>query len=259
LFRSKGIEPILIKGPAAGLHYPVDNPRDSIDIDLAVSAEDYDSAAAIVKSQETAGLAIDLHNELRRLDTRPWAELFRDSKLVQMGGVDVRILRPEDHLRVLIVHWLTNGAGDADRLWDVYYLIDDLADTLSWDAVFRPISPIRQRWIACTIGLAHIKLGLNIDSLPDEYGAHRIPSWFSRFVEAEWSKEISNKPLHLTLNEPSQFFRQLGSRLRMNPVEAMVRMEGSIDSRIRVHYRIGSFAVRAVESAKRIGEYLLRH
>lgn len=258
LFRSNGIEPILIKGPAAALYYPADNPRNSIDIDLAVSSEEYETAWALSRSPEAAGIAIDIHKEMRHLDTRPWTELFSDSTIVQMAGVDVRILRPEDHLRVLIVHWLTNGADDPDRLWDFYYLIDTLASELSWDAVFKPVSPVRQRWIACSIGLVHATLGLSIDSLPEEYGAGRIPSWFSRFVEAEWARERSNKPLHLTLNDPSQFFRQLHSRLRMNPVSAMVHMEASIDSPIRLHYRLASFTLRAVESVKRMGEYLFR-
>ena len=43
-FRDQHIEPILIKGWAASRNYPESVPRFSADVDLAVSANDYESA-----------------------------------------------------------------------------------------------------------------------------------------------------------------------------------------------------------------------
>ena len=76
IFRQHGIEPILIKGLAAVQFYPPSVARESIDMDLAVSGNDFEAAAAICRSSEAAGLAIDLHRELRHLDTLPWDDLF---------------------------------------------------------------------------------------------------------------------------------------------------------------------------------------
>src|SRR5439155_3001956 len=76
LFRARNIEPILINGWAAAQAYPEEIFRDSIDIDLAVPSADFKSASAICRSAAADGLAIDLHRELRHLDTVKWADLF---------------------------------------------------------------------------------------------------------------------------------------------------------------------------------------
>src|SRR5690348_8683732 len=107
--RANGIEPILIKGWAAGLSYPEGEPRQFTDIDLAVSASDYERARLLLISGKLTGVNVDLHNELRHLDTLPWDDLFANSQLVNLDDTPIRILRPEDHLRLLCVHWLTDG------------------------------------------------------------------------------------------------------------------------------------------------------
>src|SRR6476661_2724601 len=72
LFRTNGIEPIVIKGVAAARYYPPDLPRVSIDVDLAVGEDSFAAASRICESKEAAGLAIDLHKGLRHLDPLPW-------------------------------------------------------------------------------------------------------------------------------------------------------------------------------------------
>jgi hypothetical protein len=257
LFRSYGIEPILIKGPAAGIFYPRSDPRSSIDLDFAVAGVDHDAALDLSRSREAAGLAIDVHNELRHLDTRPWEELFADSKTISMGGQEVRVLRPEDHLRVLAVHWLNDGAGNKDRLWDIYFLVANRPRDFDWEAVFEPVSRKRQRWIASAIGLANQFLGLDISDVPSKYGVQQVPSWLLSFVEKEWRRSVRTKPLHTTLNSPASFVEQFFARLRMNPVWATIHMEGNIDAPTRLHYRIGSAILRLPPSAGRIVRSLL--
>jgi hypothetical protein len=257
LFRTHGIEPILIKGPAAGIFYPRSNPRNSIDLDLAVSGVDYKAALELSRSKKAAGLAIDVHNELRHLDTRPWEELFADSQACEMGGQTVRVLRAEDHLRVLAVHWLNDGAGDKDRLWDIYFLIANRPADFDWEAVFEPVSPKRQRWIAAAIGLANQFLGLDISDVPAKYRVQQVPSWLSAFVEKEWKRSVRTKPLHTTLKSPGTFIEQFAARLRMNPVWATIHMEGSFDAPTRLHYRIGSALLRIPPSLSRICNALI--
>lgn len=252
LFREAGIEPILIKGPAAGIYYPKDDPRNSIDLDLAVSDAEFDRALALSRSSAAAGLAIDVHKALRHLDTKPWDDVFEDSQMVPMGGVDVRIPKHEDHLRILAVHWLNDGASDRDRLWDIFYIAQNRFAPLDWDSVFSPVTPNRQRWIACTIGLAHRYLQLDISSIPSKYRVADLPRWLTAFVEKEWERKVITRPLHTNLKDPSEFIEQLKARLRMNPVWATVHMEGSLDAPIRAHYRIGSAVSRIPASALRI-------
>ena len=108
LFRKHSIEPILIKGLAAAQWYPDATMRLSTDADLAVSDNDYQRAEDLRRSI-AANLTIDLHRELRHLDTVAWDDLFAHSRHMDIDGVKIRVLRSEDHLRVLIVHWLTDG------------------------------------------------------------------------------------------------------------------------------------------------------
>lgn len=258
LFRRAGIEPVLIKGPAAGIYYPEDDPRNSIDLDLAVPEADYDRALALSRSPAAAGLAIDVHKGLRHLDTKPWDDVFGDSQMVPMGGVDVRIPKSEDHLRILAVHWLNDGASDKDRLWDIFYIVQNSFAPLDWDSVFSPVSAKRQRWIACTIGLAHRYLDLDITSIPSNYRVNELPAWLTTFVEQEWERKVVTRPLHTNLRDLPEFSRQLKERLRMNPVWATVHMEGSMDAPFRAHYRIGSMISRIPASALRIFGGLLK-
>src|SRR5262245_52556912 len=100
-FRSVGIEPILIKGWAAARNYPATHLRRSGDIDLAVAPDSFMRAEGLVRSTEVGKLFIDLHQGLRALDSSPWRDTFARSVLVDLDGTEVRILAPEDHLRLL--------------------------------------------------------------------------------------------------------------------------------------------------------------
>ena len=106
-FRARRVEPILIKGWAGARNYPEGVPRFSAGGEIAVSLSDYGTALGMIKAHEITG--VDLHRELRHLDTVSWDVLFSNSHLVDLDGEEIRILSPEDHLRVLCVHWLTNG------------------------------------------------------------------------------------------------------------------------------------------------------
>ena len=75
LFRDNGIEPVLIKGLAAAKFYPENIYRPSIDMDMAVSKADYAKASTLLQNLAADGLAIDLHRELRHLDSAEWKDL----------------------------------------------------------------------------------------------------------------------------------------------------------------------------------------
>ena len=100
-FRARNIEPILIKGWASSRNYPESVPRFSADVDLAVSAHDYESAKRISSGPDAQVLGIDLHRELRHLDTLSWDDLFSNSEMVGLDGESIRGLSPVNHLRVL--------------------------------------------------------------------------------------------------------------------------------------------------------------
>ena len=252
LFRAKGIEPILIKGLAAGRFYPEAKARPATDMDLAVSAADYDAGTAIAVSAAPEGLAIDLHRELRHFDTVGWDDLFANSRLLPVDGGEVRVLRPEDHLRVLCVHWLTNRGEDRERLWDIYYAVANRPADFDWDRFLNVVSPHRRRWMVCTIGLAHRFLGLELEDTPIGDEARDLPAWLVEAVTREWASEVKLEPLELVIRDRRKLLQQLRKRLRPNPIWATVQMEGSFDARTRVFYQVGNFVRRMIPSYRRV-------
>lgn len=244
LFRSNSIEPVLIKGWASALYYPTNRIRETSDIDLAFAAADYEPAFKLNRSETPKGLPIDLHCELRHLDSLKWKDLFVNSKLVDLDGTKIRVLRPEDHLRVLAVHWLTDGGWFRDRLWDIFYAVDNRDDDFDWNRCLNVVGARRRRWVICVIGLTNKYFGLYIDDLPFAHEAKDLPLWLVKAVEREWASEVRLLPLTKFLSEPKQFYKQVKKRLRPNPIHATIDMEGSFDAKTRMHYQIGTIIKR---------------
>ena len=257
LFRRHNIEPILIKGLAAGRFYPGDRPRLSIDLDLAVSAADYQAASAVAASEAANGLAIDLHRDLRHFDTVPWDDLFENSIVLDLEGGTVRVLRPEDHLRVLCLHWLTDGGSNKDRLWDIFYSIENRSAEFDWERFLGVVSLRRRRWLTSTVGLAHRYLGLDLTGTPISEEAEDIPPWVVKTVEREWAAKNKAIPLETAIFDPKTLAIQIAKRFRPNPIWATVQMEGSFDARTRVFYQIANAVSRIVPSYRRVSETIL--
>ena len=166
LLRSFGIEPIIFKGWAIARQYPIDQPRHSIDIDLSVEPKLYQKARRLLKRERPP--FCDLHRGFRHLDTLDWRDLYRNSQTFEIEKTKIRLLRPEDHLRVLCVHWLTDGGEYKHRLWDIFYLVQNNRRQFDWDRCLDTVSARRRRWIICVIGLAHKYLGLDLSDTPFE-------------------------------------------------------------------------------------------
>ena len=256
LFRDEGVEPILIKGLAAARYYPESVFRDAIDMDLAVAAADFETSARVVSSTAANGLAIDLHRELRHLDTVPWSDLFDNSELLEMETGCVRILRPEDHLRVLCVHWLTDGGANKDRLWDIYYAVANRSDNFDWNRFLNIVDQKRQQWLISTLGVAQRFLGLDLSDTPIKNAADQLPAWLVRTIEREWASDTPYWPLFSSLHDRSLFLKQLGKRIPPNPITATVLLNGSFDAQTRVFYQIGTVLQRLGPSLLNISKAL---
>ncbi len=254
LFRANGIEPILIKGWAAARNYPADAPRHFTDIDLAVSKDDLARAKEALASVTTSPLDVDLHNELRHLDTKPWAAVVKDSQLIDLDGCPVRIPSPEDHLRIMAVHWLNDGGESKYRLWDIYYAVANRPAGFDWDSCLGSVSSYRRDWVVAAIGLAHRYLDLAIDDLPFADEARDLPVWLTRTVEREWKMGVLHRSLHTCLNDPKEFYRQLRKRVPPNPIQATIECEGDLRNGSRLRYQIRCMSKRALPSIRGVGQ-----
>lgn len=251
LFRINKIEPILIKGWAVARFYPPENPRAFADIDLCVALEDFENAKKILETEKAKRLNIDLHCGLRHLDTLDWDELFKNSILIKVDEILVRILRPEDHLRVLCVHWLTDSGARKERLLDVFYTFNNSED-FDWERCLYSVSEVRRRWIVCTIGLLEKYFSVSLANTPFASEKIHIPKWLTDTCEKEWKANTPLKPLQQCLANPREFFKQLNKRFPPNPIQATIESEGSFDSNSRVFYQFNNFLQRIFPSFNRI-------
>ena len=250
--RQEGIEPILIKGWAAARNYPDGQTRFLGDIDLAVRADVYDKSVRLVYDQADPITGVDLHRELRTLDTLDWETLFTRSHLVPLENEDIRILAPEDHLRVMCVHWLIDGGESKDRLWDIYYAVENRPADFDWSKCLDVTPAHRRGWIIATIGLAHRYLGLGIDDLPFAADAKHLPRWLTRCVERGWRSDVPMQPLQNTLGDADSLLREVKKRLPPNPIQATVDCEGVFDDRSRIPYQARDFFIRIRPAIPRV-------
>ena len=237
MFRSAGIEPVLLKGWAASRFYPSSHSRRPGDIDLAVDPLDFRRALDALEDAKL-GYLVDLHCGLRDLDSIPWEDLFDNSVLVPFNGTEIRVLCPEDHLRLLATHWLLDGGRYRDKLWDIYYAVENRGEGFNWKRCLEIVQPHRRRWVICAIAAAHKYLDLNIGDLPFAQGARTLPAWIARCIEVEWKRADDLEPVLASVHDKKLLARQIFRRIPPNPIRATIEGNGDLYGSWRWWYQI---------------------
>ena len=256
-FEDAGFAPILIKGWAAAKLYPKPYVRSFTDVDLIVSPDCYDDALKFSFGLKNH-LPVDLHCGARHLDKLSFEELFSDSLLVDCGRTKIRVPRHEDHLRILCVHWLTDGGADRERLWDIYYGVVNRPEDFDWVRFLDAAGARRRRWLICALGLTEKYLGLDLSGSPVGKETQDLPVWLVRAVEREWASGVRLLPLNFFLNDKKLLWKQIKKRLPPNPIQATIDLEGDFDDKPRIGYQLRDIFLRIKPSVKRIGQTLRR-
>lgn len=242
-FVEAGFKPILIKGWAAAQLYPEPAERQYTDVDLLIAPEDFESAEDFL-AKTPMDIAVDLHKGARHLDSPAFDDLYANSVAYKCETAAIRVLRQEDHLRVLCIHWLNDGGADKERLRDIYYGIENRSEQFDWKRFLEPISGKRRRWIVCAVGLAHKYLGLNIDDIPCADEAKNLPVWLTKAVEKEWQSEVRLTPLLHVRHDKAKLWQQIKKRIPPNPIQATIEMEGDFDRVPRIFYQFADVFFR---------------
>ena len=248
-FRSAGIEPVLVKGWAIARLYPEPGLRPYTDIDLCVRPRDYANALATQKSLEDREFWIDIHRGFSKLDALSEDELYARSQLVRVDDVDVRILCPEDHLRVLCVHLLRHGALRPLWLCDIAVALESRAADFDWD---RCLGDDRRHadWVACTVALAHLVLGVPIDDTPVAKRATNLPRWLVPSLLRQWDAPYPpdryHAPMEIYLRHPKGLLNGLRKRWP-NPIEATSSVNGPFNEWPRFPFQVGNCILRATK------------
>ena len=185
--RSAGVEPLLVKGRAIARHYPEVGLRPYSDIDLIVRLDELDRAREALAIGLPAGLPIDLHAGTVPPDSHSFEDLTARAEETPVGGTTVRVLGPEDHLRVLSLHALRHDVCRPIWLCDLALALDVRSSAFDWT---RCLGEDRQvvDWVACALGLAHRLLGAAVDGTPAEARAADLPSWLIPAVLRRWTR-----------------------------------------------------------------------
>jgi len=258
LLRSVGVEPVLVKGWAAARLYPEPGLRPSGDIDLCVHPAQYDRAEAALNDWTDHQFSLDLHKGFATLDQESADILYRRSQLLKLGDVSIRVLAPEDHVRVLCMHFLRHGAFRPLWLCDIAAAVEVRPSGFDWDLC---LGPDRRRadWVACAIGLAHRLLGAFVHDTPVRPRAELLPKWLTPAVLKQW--DAPNTMHHGVLRhraamvrylrDPSGLLTDLRNRWP-NPIEATVSVGGPFNESPRMLFQIGDCIARTARFVRRL-------
>ena len=140
-------------------------------------------------------------------------------------------------MRLLCVHWLLDGGRFKEKLWDIYFAVDNRPKDFDWDRCLKAGGENRRRWIVCSIGLAHRYYNLNIDDLPFSDELREIPSWIISCIEREWRREPL-EPILTSLHDKGLLLRQIIRRIPPNPIRATIEAEGDLYGARRGLYQV---------------------
>jgi hypothetical protein len=249
--REAGLDPVLAKGWAAARLYPEEGLRPYCDLDLYLSPEEFEVAARLGPRLAEIGCPVDLHRGFGRLRDVSEEALLARSRLVPLEGLEVRVLGPEDHLRLLSLHMLGHGA------WRPLWLVDlavavESPPALDWDRLLsgsaRPVE-----WVASALLLARELLGARLKDAPSRLREKRLPSWLLPTVLRAWGQITRETPQGARRPLSDSLFREgLFHALRVrwpNPIEATIGVGGPFNELPRLPFQIGECLSRSARFA----------
>ena len=262
LLRSRGIEPILIKGWSIARLYPEKGMRPYDDTDLVIRRDQYSIAQTIVQQQRSTEFTVDLHNGLEEYGDDSEVDFFTRSRLVKLGEAGIRVPSPEDSLRLLCLHFLRHGAFRPLWLCDVAVAVESRPADFDWDRCFGRKKRVAD-WIACTIGLAHKLLGARVDDTPVKRRAESLPSWLIPVVLKQWEKPFARDhgvarhraSMATYVRRPLSALGDIRTRWP-NAIEATVHVGAPFNELPRLPFQIGECVSRAVKFVARFPEAL---
>jgi hypothetical protein len=261
--QSAGVEPILIKGWAVARLYLEPGLRPYGDYDIVVRPEQHAAAVSALANVSIEECYVDLHEGVGRMTDQPLQALYARSQIVRLGDVDIRILGPEDHLVLLVRHFLRHNAWRPLWLCDIAAALESRPAEFDWD---RCLGGSRRRadWIACTLGLAHQLLDARVDDTPVASRAQHLPTWFVPAVLRQWDRCTRHgnggsvvRYVASHWRNPKQILEEARVRWDM-PVAATVALGGPFDEMPRLPFQLGLALAHIPEWCREMGGYLRR-
>lgn len=252
--RSQGLEPLMGKGWVIARQYPEPGLRPFGDIDLYVRTEEFARYKNALQQPGAKSWVVDLHNGAAELNDRSFDDLYAHSRILTLNGVAARTFGPEDHLRLLCLHFLREGAMRPLWLCDIAVAVNTLPADFDWD-YFLSADQRRADWTICTIGLAHHLLGVRIEGLPIARRAMNLPRWLVPTTLKVWGEgkvpHGRRKLMAAFLRNPAGVVAALRERWP-NAIEATVGTKGPFNNWPRLPFQLGECILRTTAFARQM-------
>jgi hypothetical protein len=251
LMQAAGLDPIVIKGWATARPYPESGLRPYGDIDLCLPAEQLDRAAAVLEAADGSCGEVDLHAGVPDLADRTWSAVYGRSQRALLGSTPVRVLSPEDHLRLLCLHQVRHGMWRPMWLYDVRAALESTPD-FDWTCCLSGDAK-ETCWVLRVVGLAQRLLGAQVrDRRIAREAAQAVPPWMVETVLWRWGSGRDRKPFAHYLRHPADAARGL-LHDGLNPIKAAYRLGMCPRSRsLMLPVQAAAFLARAVEIPRRL-------
>jgi hypothetical protein len=175
--------------------------------------------------------------------------------VLKLGEMDVRVLAPEDHLRVLCLHLLRHGAFRPLWLCDIGAAVENRPAGFDWDLCLGA-NPKRANWVACSVGLAHRLLGADLAGTPVSTRAQNLPRWLVPAVIKQWERPgiLDHTPAELMLTSLRHPTRVPGALLKRwrDPIEATFRVNGPFNELPRLPFQICDYLAQGARFVVRL-------
>jgi hypothetical protein len=259
-FRSSGIEPILVKGWAVARVYPEQGLRPYGDVDLCVRPDQFAAAESVLKNLPDKQYELDLHSGFEKFGGGSFDEIYARSELARLEDREVRVASAEDHLRILSIHMLREGAWRPLWLCDIAAAVESLPPNFDWDSCLG--QNLRQAdWIICAIKLAEQLLGADINNTPAAQRTRQLPRWLVPTILREWEAllpamtERHRAPMARHLRYPAEILKGLYNRWP-NPIEATISVRGPFNDLPRFPFQLGNCLARTAKFTARLPKLL---
>ncbi|HWC77983.1 MAG TPA: nucleotidyltransferase family protein, partial [Blastocatellia bacterium] len=264
LLSDEGIDALLIKGWSVARLYPEIGLRPYGDLDLVFRPRQFSLACELLSKLDRRRFNIDPHEGASRFDAVSTEELFERSIKVTAGSIEVRILCPEDHLRILCTHALRHGMWRPVWLCDIAASVETRHSGFDWGLCLGD-GPRVADWVMCAIALAGRLLGARIEETPAAARMATLPDWFLSQVLKSWSR--SNHPLLAPLGSyagrPAGLLnlRRLPASLKdrwPDPIRASIGLGMPLNGLPRLPIQLGYVISRAAEIVRELPKSLAR-
>jgi hypothetical protein len=253
--QSTGVDPLLFKGWAAARLYAEPALRPFGDVDVCVRPTHRNTALEVVRALAGDNRSyVDLHISLPDLPDRPLDEVLTRSRLVAVGGAEIRALCPEDHLRCLALHFFRHGATRPLSLCDIGAAMESSSSNFDWDYCLRGDAPLTN-YVVVAMKLTSGLLGARLPASAPLMDATSLPRWLTRAVLRQWGSRsydtYVNRPLMECLRSRGDVMPALRRRWP-SAVQLTVDRHAPIGTYPPLWLQVGTVVSQALGFARRM-------